>query len=83
MRVGAVAGLASFPAALRTIAEPAGTVTVSFLSAPDFAVPSVPWIPRYVMFAEPDAKAAVFASSALLKATTYSVPVLASVREKA
>ncbi len=35
------------------------------------------------MCAEPVAKVAVFASSALLKATTYSVPRSASVREKA
>ncbi len=35
------------------------------------------------MSAEPVGKVAVRASSALLKATTYSVPRAASVREKA
>lgn len=39
--VGAVEGLASWPAALRTTAEPAGTVRVIFLSASDLTVPSV------------------------------------------
>ncbi len=39
---GFVAGSASRPAALRTIADPAGTVTVTFLSAPDLTSSSVP-----------------------------------------
>ncbi len=81
--VGLAVGWASPPAALRTTADRAGTVTVTFLSAPDFAVASVPYRPRKVMPAEPVAKVALFSVPALLKATTYSVPVFASVREKA
>lgn len=85
---GFAAGSASLPEALRTIVEPAGTVTVIFRSAPLVTEASVPWMPRKAMRAEPVAKVAFFVSSALLKATTYSVvswpvrvPVV--VREKA
>lgn len=83
VRVGAVDGLAGFPAALRTTADPAGTVTVTFLSAPEVTSSEVPWTARYFMSAEPAAKVADFASSASLKATRYSWPVFASVRLKA
>jgi hypothetical protein len=68
---------------LRTIAEPAGTVTVTFLSASLFAESDVPYTARKLMSAEPVANVADFAASALFTATTYSVPVFASVREKA
>ncbi|CAM5411589.1 hypothetical protein SHIRM173S_10584 [Streptomyces hirsutus] len=85
---GFAAGSASLPDALRTIAEPAGTVTVIFRSAPLVTEASVPWMLRKAMRAEPVAKVAFFASSALLKATTYSVVswpvrVPVAVREKA
>jgi hypothetical protein len=40
--VGAVVGLASLPAALRTIAEPAGTVTVILLSPSEVTSSEVP-----------------------------------------
>lgn len=78
-----MAGFASGPAALRTIADPAGTVTVTLRSASLVTLASVPWMPLKAMRAEPVAKFAVLASPALLKATTYSVPVSVSVREKA
>ncbi len=81
---GFVAGSASGPAALRTMARPAGTETVIFLSASLRTVASVPWMPVNVIRAEPVAKVASRASSALLKATTYSVVSLpVPVREKA
>ncbi|GAQ65971.1 hypothetical protein SsS58_06399 [Streptomyces scabiei] len=83
MTDGSVAGFARGPVALRTIAERAGTVTVTLLSVPLVTLPSVPYTPLKVMRADPVAKVAFSASSALLKATTYSVPVRASVREKA
>lgn len=82
--VGFAAGLPSGAAALRTIAERAGTETVIFLSASLRTVASVPWMPLNVIRAEPVAKVAFFASAALLKATTYSVVSLpVAVREKA
>lgn len=83
VRVGFVAGAASLPAALRTIAEPAGTETVIFLSASLRTEAEVPWMPRKSLPAEPVANVADLASSALFTATTYSVPDFASVREKA
>jgi hypothetical protein len=40
--VGLVPGGASLPAAFRTIAEPAGTVTVIFLSASEVTLEELP-----------------------------------------
>lgn len=56
---------------------------MSFRSPSDRTEPPAPWIPRYVMSADPVAKVAVRSEPALLKATTYSWPDAASVRVKA
>jgi hypothetical protein len=83
VRVGSASGAPSGLAAFSTRAPSAGTVTSMLLSPPLRTVASPPWSAAKSMPAEPVGTLTVFAPAALFTATTYSVRVFGSVREKA